>query len=75
VLAAGPGLRGFKVEVKPIGVEGDWTTRAHGTTATGATVRLGHGRHFRLRLTITDVAGHTTSYDLGTVTVPTAGRS
>ncbi|HEY0278048.1 MAG TPA: hypothetical protein VGC32_07245 [Solirubrobacterales bacterium] len=33
VLAAGPGLRGFKVAVKPIGVGGAWTTRAHGTTA------------------------------------------
>ncbi len=64
------GVRGFKVGVKPIGVPGGWTTRAHGTTATEATVRLGHGRSFQLRLTVLDLAGHATTYSLGEVAVP-----
>jgi hypothetical protein len=70
VLDPGAGVRGFKVGVKPIGVPGGWTTRAHGTTATEATVRLGLGRSFQLRLTVVDQAGNATTYGLGTVTVP-----
>jgi hypothetical protein len=46
VLEAGAGVRGFKVRVRPIGVPGGWATRAHGTTANEATVRLGRGRSF-----------------------------
>jgi hypothetical protein len=37
-------------------------------------VRLPHGHRYQVRFTLTDMAGHTTTYALGKVTVPRVGR-
>jgi hypothetical protein len=70
----GTGVRSWRIGVQTIGGKGGFVTRAKGTGATSASVRLAPGHRYRLRFTLTDDAGHTTRYGLGTVTVPRAPR-
>jgi hypothetical protein len=74
VLDPGAGVKGWWIATKTLGAKGGFVTRAHGTAATGATLRLPPGRSYRVRFTLTDLAGHTTTYGLGQVSVPRAGR-
>jgi hypothetical protein len=74
VLEAGVGVKSWQVSARPLGKKGGWVNRARGTTQTGATVRLPRGHRYQLRLTVTDLSGHSTSYGLGKVAVPGAGR-
>jgi hypothetical protein len=74
VLDPGAGVKGWRVATKTLGKKGGWVNRAHGVKGTEATVRLPRGRRYRVRFTLTDLAGHTTTYALGKVTVPRAGR-
>ncbi len=74
VLDPGAGVTSWRVATKTLGTKGGFVTRARGTTATAATVRLPRGHRYRVRFTLTDAAGNTTNYALGQVSVPRAGR-
>jgi hypothetical protein len=75
VLDPGAGVKGWTVATKAIGAKGGFVTRAHGTAATEATLRLPRGHRYRVRFILTDLSGHTTAYGLGQVSVPRAGRN
>jgi predicted transcriptional regulator len=74
VLDPGAGVKGWRIATKTLGRKGGWVDRARGSKATEATVKLPAGHRYRVRFTLTDLAGHTTTYALGKVTVPRAGR-
>jgi hypothetical protein len=74
VLDPGAGVKSWQVSARALGQKGGWINRARGTTQTGATVRLPRGHRYQLRLTVTDLSGHTITYSLGKVAVPGAGR-
>jgi hypothetical protein len=74
VLEAGAGVKDWRIATKTLGKKGGWVNRARGLKGTEATVRLPRGHRYRVRFTLTDMAGHTTTYSLGKVTVPRAGR-
>ncbi len=74
VLDAGAGVKGWRIATKTLGEKGGWVDRAHGSRGTEATLRLPRGHRYRVRFTLTDLAGHTTRYALGKVAVPRAGR-
>jgi hypothetical protein len=74
VLDPGAGVKGWRIATKTIGAKGGFVTRAHGTAATEATLRLPSRRRYRVRFILTDLSGHTTVYRLGKVGVPRAGR-
>jgi hypothetical protein len=74
LLDAGAGVNSWRVATKTLGKKGGWVNRARGTSGTQATLRLPRGHRYQVRFTLTDLAGHTTTYALGKVTVPGAGR-
>ena len=74
VPAGSTGVRSWRIGVQTVGGKGGFVTRAKGTGATSASVRLAPGHRYRVRFTLTDDAGHTTRYGLGTVAVPRAAR-
>jgi hypothetical protein len=73
VLDAGAGVKSWRIDTETIGAKGGFVTRAHGTKGTRATLRLPRGHRYRVRFSLTDLSGHTTTYGLGKVTVPGAG--
>jgi hypothetical protein len=73
-LDQGAGVKAWRIATKTVGEKGAFVARAHGSKGTSATLRLPRGRSYRLRFTLTDLSGHTTTYDLGKVTVPSARR-
>jgi hypothetical protein len=75
VLDPGAGVKSWRIATKTLGRKGGWVDRARGSKGTQATVRLPGGHRYQVRFTLTDLAGHTTTYALGKVTVPRAGRS
>lgn len=74
VLDPGAGVKGWRIATKTLGKKGGWIDRARGTKGTQATLRLPRGHRYRVRFTLTDMAGQTTTYALGKVTVPVARR-
>jgi hypothetical protein len=74
VLDPGPGVRSWRIATKTLGKKGGWIDRARGAKGTQATVRLPRGHRYQVRFTLTDMAGPTTTYALGKVTVPRAAR-
>jgi hypothetical protein len=75
VLDAGAGVASWRIATKTLGGKGGFVGRAHGTTGTDATLRLGRGHRYLVRFSLTDLSGHTTTYSLGKVSVPRARRS
>jgi hypothetical protein len=77
VLDPGAGVKSWRIATKTLGQKqaGGWVDRARGTKGTQATLRLPPGHRYQVRFTLTDMAGHITTYTLGKVTVPRAGRS
>lgn len=73
-LDPGAGVKAWQVASKTVGKKGGFVARAHGTKGSGVTVKLPRGQSYRLRFTLTDLSGHTTTYGLGKVTVPDARR-
>ncbi|HET6998582.1 MAG TPA: DUF4430 domain-containing protein [Solirubrobacterales bacterium] len=70
-LDAGPGIARWTVSSQTLGREGArYLKRASGRSGTEATLRLPAGASYRLRLTVTDVLGRTTTTALGRVQVP-----
>jgi hypothetical protein len=74
VLDAGAGVKGWRIATKTLGHKGGWVNRASGSKGTSATVKLPRGHRYQVRFTLTDMAGHSTTYALGKVAVPGAGR-
>jgi hypothetical protein len=74
VLDPGAGVKSWRIATKTLGRKGGWIDRARGAKGTQATVRLPRGHRYQVRFTLTDMAGHTTTYALGKVTVPRAAR-
>ncbi len=74
VLDPGAGVKSWRIATKTLGKKGGWIERARGAKGTQATVRLPRGHRYQVRFTLTDIAGHTTTYPLGKVTVPRAAR-
>lgn len=71
----GAGVKGWTISSQTVGKRGArFVTRATGTSATSATVRLPRGHSYRLRFTITDALDRSSSVGLGKVTVPGARR-
>jgi hypothetical protein len=75
VLDPGPGVKSWAIASQTLGRKGArYMTRASGAQATSATLRLPPGRSYRLRFTITDLLGRSSTVGLGKVTVPGARR-
>lgn len=74
VLDAGAGVKGWKILSKTLGKKAGFVARVSGKKQTSATVRLPRGASYKLRFTLTDMSGQTTTYGLGKVTVPRGGR-
>ena len=72
VLDAGPGVRGFRVESRPVG-GGRWVVRARGGAP--AALSLPTGVPSVLRLIVEDAAGRSSTTPLGTVLVPRDDRT
>jgi hypothetical protein len=76
VLSSGVGIRRWRVSSLRLGGRHTrYLSRATGTRGTSATLRLSPGATYRLRLTIVDVLGRSSSVVLGKVVVPPAGRA
>jgi Tol biopolymer transport system component len=74
VLDPGAGVKAWRIEAKALGQKGaKFRTRASGRKGSAATVHLPLGHRYKVRFALTDRAGHTTRYGLGTVTVPSGG--
>jgi hypothetical protein len=75
ILTAGPGIARWKVSSKTLGDKGaKFVVRAHGSRKTSATVHLPLGASYKLRLTVTDAGGATSTFALGKVSVPGATK-
>ncbi len=71
VLDAGVGIAKWTISSKTLGQRGGrYVTRASGTSGTSASLRLPAGAGYRLRITIVDVLGRSSTASLGKVTVP-----
>jgi len=71
VLDPGVGIRQWTISSKRIGRRGArLVTRASGTSASSATLRLPRGAAYRLQLTVMDVLGRSSTAVLGRVRVP-----
>jgi len=75
VLSAGAGIGRWRISSQTLGRRGaPYVSRATGTKGTAATLRLPPGAAYRLRFTIVDVLGRSSTIALGKVVVPLAGR-
>jgi hypothetical protein len=71
VLDPGAGIEGWTISSQTLGrKEGRYVSRAGGRSATAATLRLPPGGVYRLRLTVTDVLGRSSTAAIGKVQVP-----
>ncbi len=71
VLDAGVGIAKWTISSKTLGRRGPRdVTRASGTSATSASLRLPPGATYRLRLTIVDTLGRSSTVTIGKVQVP-----
>lgn len=71
VLDAGVGIAKWTISSKTLGRRGRrYVTRASGTSGTSASLRLPAGAGYRLRITIVDVLGRSSTATIGKVQVP-----
>jgi hypothetical protein len=71
VLDAGVGIAKWTISSKTLGRRGSrYVTRASGTSGTSASLRLPAGAVYRLRITIVDALGRSSTATIGKVTVP-----
>jgi hypothetical protein len=71
VLDAGPGISRWMISSQAVGGEdARYLTRAKGTGGTSASLRLPSGTTYRLRITVVDALGRSSSAVLGRVRVP-----
>jgi hypothetical protein len=75
VLEAGAGVKSWTIASQLVGTKkAPFVRRASGTTARSASLRLPPGATYRLRFTIVDALGRSSSVMIGKVTVPGGGR-
>jgi hypothetical protein len=75
VLEAGAGVKGWTIASQLVDAKkAPFVRRASGTTAGSASLRLPPGATYRLRFTIVDTLGRSSSVTIGKVTVPGGGR-
>lgn len=73
ILNIGPGIKKWTVSSLTVGQKhAGWVARASGATKTKATLTLPRGLTYKLRFTLTDKAGKTSTLSLGEVKVPVA---
>lgn len=71
VLDAGAGIAKWTISSKTLGRRGGrYVTRASGTSGSSASLRLPAGAAYRLRITIVDVLGRSSTATIGKVRVP-----
>jgi hypothetical protein len=71
VLDAGVGIEGWTIDSKTLGRKSArWVSRASGSDRTSATVRLPTNARSKLRLTVVDLLGRSSSAPIGRVRVP-----
>ena len=71
VIDAGPGVERWSISSKALGhEEAAWVRRASGSERTSATLRLPGGATHRLRLTVVDALGRSSTATLGRARVP-----
>lgn len=71
VVDAGVGIAKWTISSKTFGRKGSrYVTRASGSSGTSATLRLPPGATYRLRITIVDTLGRSSTIAIGNVTVP-----
>jgi hypothetical protein len=70
VLEAGVGVRSWTIASKMLGASGGYVTRATGTSATAALVKLPAGDVYELQFTVTDDLGRAASTHIANVLVP-----
>jgi hypothetical protein len=71
VVDAGVGIAKWTISSKTLGRKGGrYVTRASGTSGTSASLRLPPGAGYRLRITITDILGRSSTATIGKVQVP-----
>jgi len=77
VLDAGAGVRGWTLASRTLAFRrtGAWVTRASGTTATAAQLRLPAGVTSQVRLTVVDALGRGATTSVGRVVVPRDDRA
>jgi Domain of unknown function (DUF4430) len=76
VLDPGAGIKKWMIASKRLGAKGKgarYITRAQGTTKTSTMVRLPLGATYKLKITIVDMLGRSSSASIGKVRVPSAG--
>jgi hypothetical protein len=75
VLGSGAAVKSWTIASQLVGPKkAPFVRRASGTSATSASLRLPPGATYRLRLTIVDALGRTSTVTIGKVTVPGGGR-
>jgi hypothetical protein len=71
VVDAGVGIAKWTISSQTLGRKGGrYVTRASGTSGTSASLRLPPGAGYRLRITITDILGRSSTATIGKVQVP-----
>jgi (2Fe-2S) ferredoxin len=76
LIDAGAGVASWTISSKTLGQKGaKYVSRAHGTHATSALVKLAPGISYALELTVTDRLGRSTTSAIGNVLVPQDDRS
>jgi len=71
VLDGGVGIEGWTIASQALGHKGArYVNRARGTSATSALLRLPRGATYRLRMTVVDALGRSSSAAIGRVRVP-----
>jgi hypothetical protein len=74
LLRSGAGVKSWTIASQLLGAKkAPFVRRASGSTTTSASLRLPPGASYRLRLTIVDALGRTSTVTLGKVTVPGRG--
>ncbi|MFZ1155324.1 MAG: hypothetical protein WAN93_10515, partial [Solirubrobacteraceae bacterium] len=74
ILEPGVGLTSWRIASKTLGTASAYVTRATGTTATSALVKLPPGAAYDLQITFTDVLGLSSTAQVGRVLVPNDDR-
>jgi hypothetical protein len=74
ILQLGVGIASWTIASKALGAGSPYVTRAKGTTATSALVKLPPGVAYDLKATFTDVLGRSSTIQIGKVLVPDDDR-
>jgi hypothetical protein len=74
MLEPGAGITSWNIASKTLGTANAYVTRATGTTATSALIKLRPGAAYEIRITFTDATGRSSTAQVGKVLVPNDDR-